>query len=122
MAIQRLSLATVLITATAFWTPWWGTILVTLAIAILSGFSTGILSIASFSGWLLAILFRDFSNEHGPSRTLVRMFSLTDVFYPLEQPAVILSVAFIGACLGGSTAGLVNAIKDWRENRKKQPS
>jgi hypothetical protein len=109
--LRRFALATALITATAFLTPWWGTILVALSLAMLSGFGTGLLSIASFSGWVLALTLRDLLNDHGPSRTLVRMFSLTDFSNTLAQPAVIAAVAVIGACLGGSTAGLVNVIK-----------
>jgi hypothetical protein len=110
---QKFILATALITATAFWTPWWGTILVALTLALLSGFGTGLLSVASFFGWVLALTLRDLLNDHGPSRTLVQVLSLTEISNSLAQPAVIGIVAIIGACLGGSTAGFVNTIKEW---------
>lgn len=113
-AIQRFALATLLIAATAFWTPWWGTVLVALAMAFFSGFSTALLTMASFSGWIVALTFRDLLNEQGPSRTLVRMFSLGDFGNSIAQPLVIAAVALIGASLGGSTAGLINTIKKWR--------
>lgn len=116
-AIQKFILATALITATAFWTPWWGTVLVALTLALLSGFSTGLLWIASFLGWVIALTLRDLLNDHGPSRTLVRVFSLTELGNSLAQPAVIGVVAVIGACLGGSTAGIVNAVKEWRQSK-----
>ncbi|MDZ4084836.1 MAG: hypothetical protein U1E10_17975 [Bdellovibrionales bacterium] len=115
LAIQRFTLATLLIAATAFWTPWWGTILVALAMAFLSGFSTALLATASFFGWIAALSLRDLLNEQGPSRTLVRMLSLGDLGNSIAQPLVIIVVALIGACLGGSTAGLINTIKKWRQ-------
>lgn len=115
LAVQRFALATVLIAATAFWTPWWGTVLVALAMAFLSGFSTLLLTMASFFGWIVALTLRDLLNEQGPSRTLVRLFSLGDFGNSIAQTLVIAVVALIGACLGGSSAGLINTIKKWRQ-------
>ena len=115
VAIQRFTLATLLITATAFWTPWWGTIVVALVLAYFSGFSTGLLATASFAGWLAAVVIRDFSNEHGPSRTLVRVFSLSALDSPFAQLVVIGLIALIGAFLAGSAAGLVNTAKQWSQ-------
>lgn len=116
MAIQRFTLATLLLFSAAFWTPWWGTILVTFTMASLSGFRTKLLALASFAGWLMALVVRDYLNDQGPSRTLVRMFSLTDLGNAVAQPAVLAAIAVLGACIGGSTAGVVNSIKDWRQN------
>lgn len=62
----------------------------------------------------MALLIRDLSNEQGPSRILVRLFSLTTFSDLLAQSIVIAAIALIGACLGGAAAGLVHTIKIWR--------
>ncbi len=114
-ALQRFLLATALLMATAFWTPWWGTALVAFSMALLSGFSTRLLILSSFSGWLIALGLRDILNDGGPSRILIRMLSMPGIDSTVAQLMVIALVALIGAGLGGGAAGLVNSVKKWRQ-------
>lgn len=116
--VQRLLIATVLLFATAFWTPWWGTILVSIAMALIFQFGTLLIMTSSFLGWFLAAVLRDSLNDNGPSRTLVRLFSLSELGNVSSLVSVAVAISIVGALLGASSAGVINSAKAWRKSEK----
>lgn len=105
----------VLLFLTAFFTPWWGTIVVVATLSFFIGISSRGIALLSFFGWMTACFARDLSNEMGPSRVFARLFQLERIGIEsnttYSQIVVYSVIGLIGCLLALLTAGFLRSVR-----------
>ncbi len=111
----KMPVVILLLFLTAFFTPWWGTVIVSATLSLFVGISVRSLSLMAMIGWGAACAIRDVSNQFGPSRVFARMFQLEQMGLSSDtiqsRVAVYVAISLVGLLLALFTAGIFKSIR-----------
>lgn len=102
---------------TAFFTPWWGTIVIVAILSLLIGISMRGIALMTMCGWMAACALRDVLNQFGPSRVFTRIFQLEQIGLPFDsiqsRLTVYVGISLTGFLLAYFTAGIFKSIRSF---------
>ena len=106
-----------LLVLTAFFTPWWGTVIVVAVLSVLIGISARGIALLTFFAWASACVLRDLANQFGPSRVFARLFQLDQIGFAVDaiqsRIVVYVLVSLAGFLLAFFAAGFLKSVRSF---------